>query len=77
MIGNVDIDKILLSNKVSLGKKSYKYFIACKYDDYKVNPLCIMLPKMSGYVKLLTKLNIYIYIYIFKIKNDEFLKYIL
>ena len=31
-------------------KKGFKYLIECKGDD-EIKPLCIMLPKMSGYVK--------------------------
>ena len=44
MIDNIDIEKILISNK------GFKYFIGCK-DDEKVQPFNIMLPKMSGYTK--------------------------
>ena len=46
-----DNDKILISNKVSFGKKGYKNFIGYKDDDYEIHSLHIMLPKMSGYVK--------------------------
>ena len=45
------IDKILISNKVQYGKKGNKHFIGYKDDDYKIKPLCIMLPKISGYAK--------------------------
>ena len=37
---------------VSSGEKNYKYFIGYKDDDYKIEPLCIMLPKMSVNVKI-------------------------
>ena len=47
----MDIDKILISNQVSFGVKGYKYFISYKADGYKIRPLCIMLPKLSEYVK--------------------------
>ena len=43
---NLDINKILVSNKVSLNKKGFKYFIGYK-DGKKSRPLCIVLPKMS------------------------------
>ena len=47
-INNIDINKIVVSNKVSFGKKDFKYLIG--YKDAKiVRPLCISLPKMSGY----------------------------
>ena len=44
---NTDSNKIVLSNKVSFGKKGFKYFIG--YEDDKIKPLCIFLPKMSAY----------------------------
>ena len=40
----VDINKIVVSSKFSLGKKGFKYFIG-----YKDRPLCIMLLKMTTY----------------------------
>ena len=44
-ISNEDIYKIIISNKISVGKKkSLKYFIGCKHDE-KVKPLSIMLLK--------------------------------
>ena len=45
-IKNVDINKIVVSNRVSFGKKKrFKYFIG--YKDDKTRTLCIFLPKMS------------------------------
>ena len=49
--GDVDIEKVLVSNKFSFGGKSYKYFIGYLYNDNKVKPLHIMLPKTIAYVK--------------------------
>ena len=49
-IKNIDINKIVVSNKVSFGKKGFKYFIGYK-DAKKIRPLCIFLPKMSIYRK--------------------------
>ena len=46
----VDTDNILTSNDISSSEKHYKYFIG-QIDDYKINPLGIILPKMSAYVK--------------------------
>ena len=46
-----DIDKVLVSKKLSSGEKNYKYFIGYLYNDYKVKPLHKMLPKISAYVK--------------------------
>ena len=44
LINNIDIIKIVISNKVSFGKKGFKYFISYK-DGKDVRPLCILLPK--------------------------------
>ena len=41
-INNIDINKIVVSNKVSFGKKDFKYFIG--YKDAKNRPLRIFLP---------------------------------
>ena len=47
-MGDVDIEKVLVSNKISFGGKNY---IGYLYDNHKVKPLHIMLPKTSAYVK--------------------------
>ena len=44
----MDINKIVLSNKVSLGRKDFKYYIGYK-DAKKIRPLCIFLPQMGAY----------------------------
>ena len=36
---------------MSFGKKKYQYFTGCLYNDNKVKPLHIMLPKTSDYVE--------------------------
>ena len=43
-INNIDINKIVVSNKVSLGQNSFKYFIGYK-DAKKIRSLCIFLSK--------------------------------
>ena len=48
LIEDIDINEIVASNKVSYGKKGFKYLIGYK-DAKKVEPLCIFLPKMSAY----------------------------
>ena len=48
---DLDIENILISQKVSFVAKIYRYFIGYLYDDYKVKPLQTMLPKTSAYVK--------------------------
>ena len=42
---DVDIEKVLVSNKIFVGEKNYKYFIGYLYNDNKVKSLHIMLPK--------------------------------
>ena len=50
-IDDIDIDKILVSKKEPYGKKdSIKYFVGYNYHDY-IEPLCIRLPQLMGYVK--------------------------
>ena len=48
---DVDIKKLLVSNKISFVEKNYKYFVDYLYNDHKVRPLHVMLPKTSPYVK--------------------------
>ena len=50
-LGDIDIEKVLVSKKISFGEKNYKYFIGYLHDNHKVKPLHIMLPKISSYVK--------------------------
>ena len=50
-LGDVDIEKVLVANKIPFGEKSYNYFIGYLNDNHKVKPLYIMLPKTSAYVK--------------------------
>ena len=50
-IDDIDVGKISISEKVSFIKKGYKYFIGFEDDDYKVKPLCIMIPKTNGFLK--------------------------
>ena len=47
----VDIDKLLVSSKISFGEKNYKYFIGYLYKDHKVKPLHIIPSKTRTYVK--------------------------
>ena len=47
-INNMDINKLVVSNKVSFSKKRFKHFIGYK-NSKKVRLLCILLPKMNAY----------------------------
>ena len=68
-IKNIDINKIVVSNKVFFGKKGFKYFIDYKHVK-KIRPSCLFLPKMSAYRRGFDE-NKYIY---FLIKDDELLE---
>ena len=46
-----DVEKVLVSYKISFSEKNYKYFIGYLDDDYKVKPLHIVPLKTSAYVK--------------------------
>ena len=59
---DVDINEIIILNKISFGKKSFKYFIGYKYD---------LLSKMRGYTKCFNKLNL---CSSFLIKDDELME---
>ena len=48
LIDNIDVSKIVVSNKISFGKNDFKYFSDYK-NAKKIRPLCIFLPKMSVY----------------------------
>ena len=68
---NVDIEKVLVSNKISFGEKNCKYFIGYLYNDHKVKPLHIVLPKTGGYVKSYYEETKWMY---FLIEDDDLLE---
>ena len=47
----VDINKIVVSNKIKGNNETNKYFIGYLADINVVTPLCIILPQMSGWIK--------------------------
>ena len=47
----VDINSIVVSNKVKNNSETSKYFIGYLNDIDEISPLCIILPQMSGYIK--------------------------
>ena len=47
---DVDIEKVLISNKIFLGEKHCNYFIGYLYNDHKFKPLYIVLTEASVYV---------------------------
>ena len=58
-------------SKFPLVKKNYKYFIGYLYNDNKVKPLHIMLPKTSAYVKSYDGQTKWMY---FLIEDDDLLE---
>ena len=49
MTDNIDINKIVISNKVFLDKKHFKYFIGYKDTKYIRTLFILFLPKMRAY----------------------------
>ena len=68
---DLDVEKVLVSSKISFGKKNYKYFIGYLYNDDKVKPLNIMLPKKGAYVKSYDEQTKWMY---FLIEDDALLE---
>ena len=50
-LSSVDINNIVVSNKTKHNNESSKYLIGYFNDVDSFNPLCIILPQMSGYIK--------------------------
>ena len=64
---SVNVDQIVVSDKFNHYNDGYKYFI-CYQEGEIVKPLCITLPKMSGYIKYFEYRGMDMS---FLIKNDE------
>ena len=47
---SVNVDQIVVSDKFKHNNKVFRHFIDYQKDKI-VNPLCIILPQMSGYIK--------------------------
>ena len=50
-LGEVDVNKIVVSNKIKGNNDTSKVFIGYLDDINTVTPLCIILPQMSGWIK--------------------------
>ena len=48
---SVDSDQIVVSHKFKHNDKGFKYFIGYLKGEI-IKPLCIILPQMSGYIKI-------------------------
>ena len=66
-----NIEKVLVSDKISFSETNYKYFIGYLYDNHKVKILNIMLPKISAYVKSYDGQTKWMY---FLIEDDDLLE---
>ena len=59
-INEVAVERIALSDKKSLSKDSFKYFIGYSHErNAFLSPLCIKLPQMNVYTKYCHKNNKY------------------
>ena len=70
-LGDVYIEKILVSNKISFGEKKCKHFTGYLYNGNEVKPLNVMLPKTSAYVKSYDGQTKWMY---FLIEDDDLLE---
>ena len=70
-MGDLDIEKLLVSYKISFSEKNYKYFIGYLNNDNKVKPFHTMLPKTSTYVKCYEGQTKWMY---FLIEDDDLLE---
>ena len=68
---DTDIENVLVSKKIPFNEKSYKCFIGYLYDNYKIKPLHMMLPKIEAYVKCYDCPTKWMY---FLIEDDNFLE---
>ena len=49
-LDSVDLNKIVVSNKLKINETTWKYLCGYLNNDI-VQPLCIILPQMKGYIK--------------------------
>ena len=52
-LDSVDLSKIVVSNKWKINDTTYKYLCGYLNDDV-IQPLCVILPQMNGYINILT-----------------------
>ena len=52
LLDSVDLSKTVVSNKWKINDTTYKYFCGYLNNDV-IQPLCIILPQMRGYIKYL------------------------
>ena len=50
LLDSIDLSKIVVSNKCKINDTTHKY--SCEYlNNDVIQPLCVILPQMSGYIK--------------------------
>ena len=54
LIKNIDINKIVISNRFTFGKQDFKYFIGYK-DNKEIRPLCIFFLEISTHKRYFDK----------------------
>ena len=64
----VNVDRTVVYNRVAFSKKCFKCFVGYEDNSKKSMPLCIMLPKTSGYRRSLEETK-YMY-FLIKITNN-------
>ena len=67
---DVDIEKVLTSSTISVGEKSYTYFIGYLHNNHKFKPLNIMPSKTIAYIKRYDGQTKWMY---FLIEDDDYL----
>ena len=81
-LGDININKVILSEEFPCSNRSSKYFVGCKNNE-KVRLLQVLLSKISNYVKNFdddkTILFIYLFIYLLffgggALKDEKLLK---
>ena len=55
LLHSVDLSKIVVSNRWKISDTKYKYFCGYLNNDV-IQPLCVILPQMSRYIKYLLQM---------------------
>ena len=50
LLGEVELDKIVVSNKSKINDMTCKYYVGYNNGDI-IRPLCVIMPQMIGYIK--------------------------
>ena len=50
LLDSIDLSKIVVSSRWKISDTKYKYFCGYLNNDV-IQPLCVILPQMSGYIK--------------------------